>query len=169
MDDSNRGVATLTVTVDDATLSLTATDSNPAGTELVGPEVTGDLRLRVDTDRRSDDAEPPDAERTTTHERSAAADGTSSTPEVDDSTTDDPTTESSVTDDPLGDDSSPEAASRARFEVYEDRAGEFRWRLVHDNGNVIADSGEGYATWRGAENGIRSVKTNASGAPVERL
>jgi uncharacterized protein YegP (UPF0339 family) len=63
----------------------------------------------------------------------------------------------------------PTADPKARFEVYEDRAGEFRWRLVHDNGNVIADSGEGYATWRGAENGLRSVKRNAPDATVERL
>jgi uncharacterized protein YegP (UPF0339 family) len=62
----------------------------------------------------------------------------------------------------------PTEESKARFEVYEDRAGEFRWRLVHDNGNVIADSGEGYATWAGAENGLQSVKLNAPGAPVDR-
>jgi len=30
------------------------------------------------------------------------------------------------------------------FELYQDRAGEYRWRLRHDNRNIIADSGEGY-------------------------
>ncbi|MFC5972216.1 HVO_2922 family protein [Halomarina salina] len=64
---------------------------------------------------------------------------------------------------------SPSDETKANFEVYEDRAGQFRWRLVHDNGNVIADSGEGYSTWAGAENGLRSVKRNAPGAAVERL
>ena len=54
--------------------------------------------------------------------------------------------------------------SKARFELYEDRADEWRWRLVHDNGNVIADSGEGYATKQKARQGIRSVKENAPGA-----
>ena len=57
----------------------------------------------------------------------------------------------------------------ATFELYEDRQGEFRWRLVHRNGNVIADSGEGYATRQKAEQGIRSVKENAPDAPVERI
>jgi hypothetical protein len=63
----------------------------------------------------------------------------------------------------------PDSASKATFELYEDRAGEFRWRLVHDNGNIIADSGEGYSTVSGARTGIESVKTNAPGAEVRRL
>lgn len=41
----------------------------------------------------------------------------------------------------------------ARFEVYVDEADEHRWRLVHDNGNVLADSGEGYATGRSVGRG----------------
>ena len=36
-------------------------------------------------------------------------------------------------------------ASKAAFELYEDKAGEYRWRLRHRNGNVIADGGQGYA------------------------
>lgn len=54
----------------------------------------------------------------------------------------------------------------SRFEVYEDRAGEWRWRLVAANGNVIADSGEGYASKQGVERGIESVKANAPDAHV---
>lgn len=30
------------------------------------------------------------------------------------------------------------------FETYKDRKGEWRWRLLATNGNVIACSGEGY-------------------------
>lgn len=30
------------------------------------------------------------------------------------------------------------------FEVYEDAKGEYRWRLKHRNGNIVADSSEGY-------------------------
>ncbi|MFC7137026.1 HVO_2922 family protein [Halobaculum litoreum] len=56
--------------------------------------------------------------------------------------------------------------SKATFEVYRDHADEWRWRLVHDNGNIIADSGEGYASKQKAHEGIESVKTNASDAPV---
>jgi len=57
--------------------------------------------------------------------------------------------------------------SKATFELYQDRADEWRWRLVHDNGNVIADSGEGYDRKAGARTGIESVKQNAPGAAVE--
>jgi len=56
------------------------------------------------------------------------------------------------------------AASKATFDLYEDSAEEWRWRLVHDNGNIIADGGEGYASKHNAENGIESVKRNAAGA-----
>jgi hypothetical protein len=34
--------------------------------------------------------------------------------------------------------------SNARFEIYEDQAGEYRWRLRRRNGDILADSGEGY-------------------------
>ena len=55
----------------------------------------------------------------------------------------------------------------ATFELYEDKAGEYRWRLRHENGNIIADSGEGYTSKANAENGIESVKENAPDAPIE--
>lgn len=58
------------------------------------------------------------------------------------------------------------AASMATFELYEDSAGEYRWRLRHQNGNVIADSGEGYTDRRDARNGIKSVCENAPGADL---
>lgn len=61
------------------------------------------------------------------------------------------------------------AASQATFELYEDRADEWRWRLVHRNGNIIADGGEGYTSKQNARKGIRSVKTNAAGAEVIEL
>ena len=57
--------------------------------------------------------------------------------------------------------------SQATFEVYEDRSGEWRWRLVHDNGNIIADSGEGYASRQKCEQGLESVRENAPGAGLE--
>jgi uncharacterized protein YegP (UPF0339 family) len=59
--------------------------------------------------------------------------------------------------------------SKATFEVYEDEAGQYRWRLEHDNGTIIADSGEGYASKQKAKEGIESVKTNAPEADVETL
>jgi amphi-Trp domain-containing protein len=54
--------------------------------------------------------------------------------------------------------------SRGRFHVYRDRANEWRWRLVHYNGNIIATSGEGYSSRRNAEKGLQSVMKNAPGA-----
>ncbi|SEH52638.1 Uncharacterized conserved protein YegP, UPF0339 family [Halopenitus malekzadehii] len=54
----------------------------------------------------------------------------------------------------------------ATFEVYEDAAGEWRWRLRHDNGNIIADSGEGYASKRNATDAVERVQTYVPDADV---
>lgn len=56
--------------------------------------------------------------------------------------------------------------SEPTFQVYQDNAGEWRWRLVAPNGNIIADSGEGYVSKQGAKRGIDSVKRNAPEATV---
>jgi uncharacterized protein len=53
----------------------------------------------------------------------------------------------------------------AKFEIYKDKAGEFRFRLKAANGEVIASS-EGYKSKVSAEKGIESIKANAAGAPV---
>jgi uncharacterized protein YegP (UPF0339 family) len=47
-----------------------------------------------------------------------------------------------------------------KFELFKDKAGEYRFRLKAANGEIILAS-EGYARRDGAENGIASVKTNA--------
>ena len=52
-----------------------------------------------------------------------------------------------------------------KFELYTDKAGEFRFRLKATNGQVIAVS-EGYKTKSAAENGIESVKNNAPDADI---
>ncbi|MDS0261384.1 DUF1508 domain-containing protein [Haloarcula sp. S1CR25-12] len=57
-------------------------------------------------------------------------------------------------------------ASKATFDRYEDNQGKWRWRLVHDNGNIIADSSQGYASKQKADQGLESVRTNAPGALV---
>lgn len=54
----------------------------------------------------------------------------------------------------------------AKFEIYKDKRGEFRWRLLADNNQIIA-SGEGYKSKSGCKNGIESVKKNAKRAKVE--
>ena len=52
-----------------------------------------------------------------------------------------------------------------KFEVYTDKAGEFRFRLKATNGQVIAVS-EGYKAIASCLNGIESVKKNAPEAEV---
>jgi hypothetical protein len=61
----------------------------------------------------------------------------------------------------------PDKKSAATFEVYKDKAGEYRWRLRTTNSQVIATSGEGYSSKRACEEGIDSVKKNAPDAAVE--
>ena len=52
-----------------------------------------------------------------------------------------------------------------KFEVYTDKAGEFRFRLKATNGQIIAVS-EGYKAIASCLNGIESVKKNAVDAEV---
>lgn len=47
-----------------------------------------------------------------------------------------------------------------KFELYKDKAGEFRFRLKAGNGEIILAS-EGYKQRASAENGIDSVRRNA--------
>jgi len=55
----------------------------------------------------------------------------------------------------------------AKFEIYKDKTGNFRWRLTHTNGQIIADSGQGYKAKEDAVMGISSLKENVPSAPVE--
>lgn len=59
-----------------------------------------------------------------------------------------------------------DAQSLARFELFRDRAAEWRWRLRHRNGNIIAVSGEGYTQKHNAKKGLRSVIANSPKAEV---
>ena len=52
-----------------------------------------------------------------------------------------------------------------KFEIYQDNAGEFRFRLKATNGQIIAVS-EGYTTMKACVNGVNSVKKNAVDAPI---
>ncbi|WP_232794497.1 MULTISPECIES: YegP family protein [unclassified Haloarcula] len=49
--------------------------------------------------------------------------------------------------------------------MYEDRGAEWRWRLRHHNGEIVADSGEGYAERNKAVAAIKRVKRHPPGAP----
>jgi uncharacterized protein YegP (UPF0339 family) len=52
-----------------------------------------------------------------------------------------------------------------KFELFKDKSGKYRFRLKASNGQVIA-TGEAYESKAAAENGIKSVQTNAPGAPT---
>ncbi len=53
-----------------------------------------------------------------------------------------------------------------KFEIYTDKAGEFRFRLKARNGEIIAVS-EGYSAMAGCLNGIESVRKNAVDPEIE--
>ena len=63
-------------------------------------------------------------------------------------------------------DENAEKVTHPKFELYEDKGGEFRFRLKAKNGQIIAVS-EGYTSKAGCVNGIESVKKNAAVAEVE--
>ncbi len=58
-----------------------------------------------------------------------------------------------------------ETAKNPKFEMYVDKAGEYRFRLKATNGEIIAVS-EGYKSKAGCENGIASVRKNAADAEL---
>ena len=58
-----------------------------------------------------------------------------------------------------------EPAKHPKFEMYEDKAGEYRFRLKAVNGQIIA-TGEGYKAKAGCLNGIDSVRRNAPDASI---
>ena len=53
-----------------------------------------------------------------------------------------------------------EKCKHPKFEVYVDKAGEFRFRLKAKNGEIIA-TGEGYKAKNSCLNGIESIRKNA--------
>ncbi len=58
-----------------------------------------------------------------------------------------------------------EKVKNPKFEMYIDKAGEFRFRLKARNGEIILAS-EGYSQKAGCKNGIESVRKNAVDSPV---
>ena len=56
----------------------------------------------------------------------------------------------------------------AKFEVYKDKAGEFRFRYKASNGEVMFAS-EGYKNKASATDAIESIKKNVASATVDDL
>ena len=61
-----------------------------------------------------------------------------------------------------------EVKKNPKFEIYRDKAGEFRFRLKAANGEPILAS-EGYTAKVNCKNGIASVRKNVVDAPVEEV
>jgi len=59
----------------------------------------------------------------------------------------------------------PEPVDGLKFELYREPNGDWRWRLKSRNGNVIADSAEGYRQKSAALNGVSLVR-GAYAAPI---
>ena len=58
-----------------------------------------------------------------------------------------------------------EKASNPKFELYNDKKGEFRFRLKAGNGEIILAS-EGYVSKDGCKDGIASVRKNAADSTI---
>lgn len=54
------------------------------------------------------------------------------------------------------------------FEIYQDRAGEYRWRFKASNGEIVAVS-EGYTTKESCNYSIQLIKAYSPTAPVYDL
>jgi len=65
----------------------------------------------------------------------------------------------------IEDQTAGESATNPKFEIYNDKAGEFRFRLKATNGEIILAS-EGYKAKASCKNGIASVVSNAPDAEI---
>jgi len=59
-----------------------------------------------------------------------------------------------------------EALTNPKYEIYQDKAGAYRFRLKASNGEIIAAS-QGYTSKQSCKNGIESVMKNAPDSAVE--
>jgi uncharacterized protein YegP (UPF0339 family) len=55
----------------------------------------------------------------------------------------------------------------AKFVIYVDSAGQYRWRLVASNGEKIASSGESFYDKSGAKRAAELVKAYAGTATID--
>ena len=55
----------------------------------------------------------------------------------------------------------------AKFVVYKDKIGEWRWRFIANNGKIIADSGEGYKNKSECYDGINILREQIHSAKIE--
>ena len=51
---------------------------------------------------------------------------------------------------------------KLKFEIYQDNAKEYRWRLKAANGAILATSGQGYKAKADCKNGVERIKKDAA-------
>ena len=54
-------------------------------------------------------------------------------------------------------------AKDLKFEIYQDAAKEFRWRLKDGDGKVLAKAGQGYTAKETAQKGVKLIQAEADG------
>jgi uncharacterized protein YegP (UPF0339 family) len=54
-----------------------------------------------------------------------------------------------------------------KFVLYRDAKNEYRWKLAAANGNIVADSGEGYKNKADCLSTLASIKKAVAEAPIE--
>jgi len=59
------------------------------------------------------------------------------------------------------------SAPKFKVQIYEDKKGEYRWRLVASNGRIICVASEGYKTKRGVVNALNLTRKKIIDAEVE--
>lgn len=54
-----------------------------------------------------------------------------------------------------------------KFKIYPDKQGKHRWKLVANNGRIVADGGEGYNGVGNARRAIKAFRAQLGAAEVE--
>jgi len=60
-----------------------------------------------------------------------------------------------------------ETSSLARFQIYKDKKGEYRWRLRSDDDRIVADCSEGYMSKDSCKHVIKLIKQLTGDAGIE--
>ncbi len=55
------------------------------------------------------------------------------------------------------------------FEIYQDKANKWRWRLISKNGRIVAKTGQGYSRKDGCERAVDNVQIGGFCASVSYI
>jgi uncharacterized protein YegP (UPF0339 family) len=62
-----------------------------------------------------------------------------------------------------------EDAKKLKYEVYQDKASEYRWRAKSSNGQIVGTSGSAYKSKADCEKALDDVKNGGADATVEQV